>query len=142
VYGLAHELCGPTGADEVTVEVFCTLWSTPGAFPPSPDLSVRASLLADTHRLAVSVLRAGRGRRHSSIPEPRSSSMQDAAGSEHLAPARALDGLSSGAGQAIGLAYFGGYSCGEIAVLLREPVEVVKRHIRDGLAELRASSST
>lgn len=137
-HGLAGWLCGLARAEEVTVEVFLALWSTPELLAaPLDHPAVRDWLLARTHRVAVALVRADRSLGGGSPHQPPSPEGQDgpapAAGAMLDA---ALEGLAPLARQAVGLAYLGGYRCEEIGVQLGEPADAVKRYIRSGLTDL------
>ena len=54
---------------------------------------------------------------------------------EHVT--RALDALADAQREALTLAYFGGYSQSEIAVLTGAPLGTIKTRMRDGLSRLR-----
>lgn len=138
VQGLAGGLCGLARGEDVTVEVFLDLWSTPGLLAGAPEhSSLREWLLARTHRTAVALVRAEASPARDLPHQPPSCDGQDrpgpAAGAELDA---ALGGLAPLARQAISLAHFGGYRCEAIGVQLGEPADAVKRYIRSGLAGL------
>ncbi len=52
---------------------------------------------------------------------------------------KALESLSPGEREAIELAYFGGHTYRDVAVLLEQPEGTVKSRIRAGLLRLRAA---
>jgi DNA-directed RNA polymerase specialized sigma24 family protein len=62
VHGLATRLCCPRRAEDLSRAVFLALWHCPGKFQPAGG-SLRAVLMAETHRRAVVLLRADTDRR-------------------------------------------------------------------------------
>jgi RNA polymerase sigma-70 factor (ECF subfamily) len=144
VRGLARRLLGSGAqADDVTQEVFLDLWNRPERFDPSRG-SLRTFLLTAAHGRAVDVLRSDTAR---AAREQRTAAETAAAGYDverhawDLAVAdqvrQAVGTLPAGERQAIELAYFGGHSYREVAVLLGESEGTVKSRIRAGLRRLR-----
>ena len=133
-------------AEEVVQEVFVKLWNSPDRYDAQRG-SLRSFLLAQIHGRSVDVLRSERSRK---AREERNAH-KVAAGAfddlEHevidLAQAEAvrtaLAALSDGERQAIELAYFGGHSYRDVAVLLEQAEGTVKSRIRTGLLRLRSS---
>jgi RNA polymerase sigma factor (sigma-70 family) len=140
VYQMASRLCGPCHAEEVTQEVFLALWRKPEEFH-SDECSLRSCLLAETHGRAVARLRDDTARR-----TRRARMSADALEQEVLGPwlseavRTLLWGLPDAERKAIVLAYFGGYTCKQVAALMRQSEEIVKANIGTGLSSLRASS--
>jgi len=143
--GLARRvLADRTLAEEVVQEVFVRTWRAPERFDPQRG-SMRAFLLAQVHGRAVDLLRAETARRareeRQALQSPHvdldleREVMQLA---EAEAVRRALATLSDGERQAIELAYFGGHTYREVAVMLEQPEGTVKSRIRAGLLRLRA----
>lgn len=137
----ARLVCGDDLADDVVQDVFLQLWERPEAFDPARG-PLGAYLLMKTRGRSIDVLRSGSARRD-----------REHKGLALRAPDRASDGRRDGVGvdtwellrqlppdqrHAIALAYFGGYSYREVAVLLRQPVGTTKGRIRSGLAHLRS----
>lgn len=144
VHGLARRVLGSaTLADEVTQEVFLTLWRQPESFDVGR-APLRTLLLTRTHSRAVDVVRAEEARR---AREERSASDRATAGYDleryvwDLAVAEqvktAVETLPATERRAIELAYFDGRSYRDVATLLGEPEGTVKSRIRSGLRRLR-----
>jgi len=144
--GLARRvLADRTLAEEVVQEVFVRTWRDPSRFDPDRG-SMRAFLLAQVHGRSVDLLRAESARRAREERE----ALRDAHVeidlerevmqlTEAEAVRRALATLSDGEREAIELAYFGGHTYREVAVLLEQPEGTVKSRIRAGLLRLRAA---
>ena len=132
-------------AEEVVQEVFVRAWNDPGRFDPDRG-SARSWLLAQIHGKAVDVLRSENARRAREERDARKSGtvtddlereVMDLAESEAVRAAVAM--LSEPERAAIELAYFGGHTYKEVAVLLEQPEGTVKSRIRSGLLRLRAA---
>jgi RNA polymerase sigma-70 factor (ECF subfamily) len=147
VFALAGRVMGDRGsAEEVLQEVMLKLWSEPDRFDPDRG-SLRSFLLTQTHRRAVDALRSSgsrqrresvdfaRGRAEGSYDLERE--VWDLAMAEHVK--NALHSLPEGERDAIELAYFGGYSYREVALMLAQPEGTVKSRIRSGLRRLRSA---
>jgi RNA polymerase sigma-70 factor (ECF subfamily) len=145
-FGLARRvLVDRVLAEEVVQEVFLRLWRQPERFDADRG-SMRAFLFAQVHGRAVDLLRAETARRIREAREAlRSPTVDDDLEravmelTESEAVRRALQMLSEGERQAIELAYFGGHTYKEVAVLLEQPEGTVKSRIRSGLLRLRAA---
>jgi RNA polymerase sigma-70 factor (ECF subfamily) len=145
-FGLARRVLSDRSlAEEVVQEVFVRLWGSPERFEPARG-SLRSFLLAQVHGRSVDVLRAETARRRREERDARRSGSPrddvDRAAGE-LADAdivrRALATLPGAEREAIELAYFGGHTYREVAVLLEAPEGTVKSRIRSGLVRLRAA---
>ena len=145
VYGLALRVLGDrTAAEEVVQEVFLRLWNAPDRYDPERG-SMRAFLLAQSHGRAVDQLRADSSRRRREQRDAARSAaggydleheVMDLTVAEHLKDA--VSALPADERRAIELAYFGGHTYREVAVLLDQPEGTVKSRIRSGLTRLRA----
>jgi len=144
--GLAcRVLSDRTLGEEVVQEVFVRTWRDPGRYDETRG-SMRSFLLAQVHGRAVDLLRAESARRareeREALRNPdvdidlEREVMQLA---EAEAVRNALATLSDGERRAIELAYFGGHTYREVAVLLEQPEGTVKSRIRAGLLRLRAA---
>ena len=134
----------PLGED-VVQEVFVRTWHDPGRFDPARG-TMRSFLLAQVHGRAVDLLRAESARRAREEREALRSPDVDidlerevVQLTEAEAVRHALSTLSDGEREAIELAYFGGHTYREVAVLLEQPEGTVKSRIRAGLLRLRAA---
>jgi RNA polymerase sigma factor (sigma-70 family) len=139
VHGLAARLCGPRQAEDLTRAVFWSLWHCPGNFHPGGG-SLRARLLAETHRRAVALLQANTGRRawEAGMAADMVEQMTLARGPSQ-AIRRLLAGLPKAERQVITLVYFGGYSRRQVAPLLHLPAQDVNAHLLAGMTRLRAT---
>ena len=142
VFGLAKRLMfDAVLAEEVTQEVFVRLWREPERFDPTRG-SLRTFLLSVTHGRAIDILRSEMSRR---AREERSRAVAEAGydleqevfdltTAERVREAVAkLPGVER---KAIELAYFGGHSYREVAVIENEPEGTIKSRIRSGLRRM------
>jgi RNA polymerase sigma-70 factor (ECF subfamily) len=144
VQALARRVLGSDeAADDVTQEVFVRLWERPERFDPARG-SLRSFLMALAHGRAVDVVRsemARRGREERDAHAIATSGYDierhawDLQVTEQVR--RAVNCLPEGERAAIELAYFGGHSYREVAVMLGQPEGTVKSRIRNGLRRLR-----
>jgi len=146
VYALARRVLGDgTSAEEVVQEVFLRLWNAPDRFDPDRG-SLRSFLLAQAHGRAVDLVRADTSRRRREEHQVLASAeagydieheVLDLAVAEHVK--RAVNSLPVDERKAIELAYFGGHTYREVAVLLHEPEGTIKSRIRSGLRRMRVA---
>lgn len=132
-------------AEEVVQEIFVRLWKRPELYEPDRG-SLRSFLIAQTHGRSVDVLRAETARRRREerearqrIPEPIDLEREIVNLTEAVTVRSALGSLPESERVAIELAYFGGHTYREVAVLLEQPEGTVKSRIRAGLLRLRAA---
>lgn len=144
VFGLARRLLQePALAEEIVQEVFVRLWNDPDRFDPARG-SLRSYLLAQCHGRSVDLLRSETSRRRREEKDLRRTAeggydlereVWDLALADHVR--EALDTLPEAEREAIRLAYLGGHTYREVAMLLDEPEGTVKSRIRSGLKRLR-----
>jgi RNA polymerase sigma-70 factor (ECF subfamily) len=152
IVGLVHGvvlkvLRDPSQSEEVTQEVFVELWRlAPRYDTDKGSVASWASTIA--HRRAVDRVRSEQSNRqrverestrvvieHDSVSETVVES--DSSDFERRRVRKALDRLTEMQRQAVELAYFGGYTYREVAVLLDVPEGTIKTRIRDGMIRLR-----
>ena len=133
----------PAQAEEVTQEVFVELWRTATRFDGSKG-SARAWASTLAHRRAVDRVRSEQASRERQQRDA-AAAIRDhdmvvdevEAGLDQARVRRALDRLSELQGEAVELAYFGGHTYRDVAVLLGVAEGTVKSRIRDGMIRLR-----
>ena len=145
VFGLARRLLNDASlAEEIVQEVFVRLWNDPDKFDPARG-SLRSYLLAQCHGRSVDLLRSETSRRRREEKDLRRTAeagydlereVWDLALADHVR--EALDTLPEAEREAIRLAYLGGHTYRQVAVMLNEPEGTVKSRIRSGLKRLRA----
>jgi RNA polymerase sigma-70 factor (ECF subfamily) len=144
VHALARRVLGSAEqAEDITQEVFVKLWKEPERFDHTRG-SLRSFLLAIAHSRSVDLLRSASARQ---AREERSAAEVATSGYdiEHHAwdlyvsdqVRRAVVELSREQREAIELAYFGGHTYREVALILGAPEGTVKARIRSGLIQLR-----
>jgi RNA polymerase sigma-70 factor, ECF subfamily len=146
VFGLARRVLGDAAlAEEVVQEVFLRLWHEAGRFDPERG-SLRTFLLSQVHSRAVDMLRSDTARRQREVRDARSTAsgqydveheFLDIAVAEGVRDA--LGVLQPGERSAIELAYFGGHTYREVAVILGEPEGTIKSRIRSGMRRMQSS---
>lgn len=142
VYSLAMTMLRDAeAAREVAQEVFLDLWRTARAFDPARG-SARSWILSLAHHKSVDAVRRMRLRAAEPLSEGIRSD-QDVAAEAAAGLARgrvreALSALTPEQREAIALAYYGGYTQGEIAERLSVPLGTIKTRMRDGMIRLRS----
>ena len=144
VFALARRLLVDPGmAEEIVQEVFLRLWNRPEQFDPERG-SLRAFLLAQTHGRSVDLLRSETSRRRREERDARSTAeagydiereVMDLSVADQVNEVMAA--LPVDERRAIELAYFGGHTYRQVAVMLDQPEGTVKSRIRSGLRRMR-----
>jgi len=143
-FALARRLLGDRDlAEEVLQEVFIRLWNAPDRFDPDRG-SLRSYLLAQTHGRAVDLLRSETSRRRREEREARETAEHGIDIEREVIDLSVADKvkevvaeLPADERRAIELAYFGGHTYRQVAVLLEQPEGTVKSRIRSGLRRMR-----
>ena len=145
VYGLIlRVLRDPAQSEEVVQECFLEIWRNAARFDPARG-SASAWIMTIAHRRAVDRVRASeadsrRDRDYGAATQPVHHD-ETAETAEARIEARrvraALETLTPTQREAIELAYLGGYTHSEVAVMLDLPLGTAKTRIRDGLIRLR-----
>jgi RNA polymerase sigma-70 factor (ECF subfamily) len=142
VFGLAARVIGDRGAaEDVTQEVFVTLWERPELFDPERG-RLRTFLGTLAHRRAVDYVRREEARRRRN--ERDAAYVRSVPDVDEMAMAlmnaervrAAVDTLPADQREAIQLAYFGGKTYREVGVLLGIPEGTAKSRMRLGLQRI------
>ena len=147
-YSLARRICAEDGvAEDVVQEVFLTLWREPGRYDPQRGRFATWLLTLVHHKAVDAVRRESAGRRRTvsaaQAGEERSRVPVSGADDEALAAVaagqvrEALRELPVEQRQALALAYYGGHTQREVAVLTGVPLGTVKSRMFTGVARLR-----
>lgn len=142
----------PAQAEEVTQEVFVEVWRIAPRFDGNRG-SVAAWITTIAHRRAVDRVRSEQSARVRADADARraeaprdvvADAVVDDAQSEfdRARVRRALDRLTEAQRQSVELAYFGGHTYREVALLLGLPEGTIKTRIRDGMIRLRDELTT
>ena len=146
VLGLAGRILGDADlAEDVAQEVFVQLWRTAERFDPNRG-KLRTMLLTQTHGKCVDVIRTrnARAAREDRVMASERSTESDAVDTELMAITEtelirnAVELLPADERTSLELAYFGGNTYRQVAVLLSLPEGTVKARIRSGLRRLHA----
>lgn len=147
LHGLALRVVrDPAQAEEVTQEAYLEIWRHSARFDPGRG-SALGWMLTIAHRKAVDRVRSAEAasRRETTYHQqptagdvPHDSTAEAVQASVEAGRVRsAMRALTEVQREAVGLAYFGGYTHTEVAALLDLPVGTAKTRIRDGLIRLR-----
>jgi RNA polymerase sigma-70 factor (ECF subfamily) len=143
VHGLACRVVrDPARAEDVTQEVFLDIWRKATRF--DGDLGkAKTWVMTIAHRRAVDAVRRSEAQKrqdHHGAPdeishdEPADTVIT---AEEHTAVRDCMDTLTDLQMESVRLAYFNGYTYGEVATLLDKPLPTIKTRMRDGLIRLR-----
>ncbi len=143
VYGLARRVVrDPARAEDVTQEVFLDVWRKATRFDVARG-KAKTWIMTIAHRRAVDAVRRSEAQKrqdHQGAPdevshdEPADALIQ---AEEHGAVRDCLETLTDLQLESVRLAYFNGYTYGEVATLLDKPLPTIKTRMRDGLIRLR-----
>ena len=143
VYGLARRVVrDPTRAEDVTQEVFLDVWRKATRFDVERG-KAKTWIMTIAHRRAVDAVRRSEAQKrqdHQGAPEEVSHDEPADAlieAEEHGAVRDCLETLTDLQLESVRLAYFNGYTYGEVATLLDKPLPTIKTRMRDGLIRLR-----
>lgn len=143
VYGLARRVVrDPARAEDVTQEVFLDVWRQATRYDAGKG-KAKTWILTIAHRRAVDAVRRSEAQKrqdHHGAPEEVSHDEPGDAvieAEEHGAVRDCLGTLTDLQLESVRLAYFNGYTYGEVATLLDKPLPTIKTRMRDGLIRLR-----
>lgn len=144
VFSLAYRMCGAREqAEEVTQDTFLAVWHNASAYAPGKG-SVRNWILSIAHNKAIDALRKSsrrEGRAASDevlqyLPAVDNTERDALRGEEAERVQGILQELPQAQRQVIELAYFGGFTHQEIAVMLELPAGTIKGRMRLGMKKM------
>ena len=143
VFGIVRRVVrDPAQSEEVTQEVLLEVWRNAATFDPGRG-SATAWVMMLAHRRAVDRVRSvqkesDRERRTAAADVPFDEVAEAVESSlERERVRRCLRSLTELQRESVTLAYYGGYTYGQVATLLRVPPGTVKTRMRDALIRLR-----
>ncbi len=144
LYGLVLKVVrDPAQSEEVTQEAFVELWRLAPRYDTSRG-SVRSWAATIAHRRAIDRVRSEQSARDRAEREAQKRPIHYEDVAEHVVAnidgtrvRKALERLTEIQRQAVELAYFGGHSYREVALLLDVAEGTIKTRIRDGMIRLR-----
>jgi RNA polymerase sigma factor (sigma-70 family) len=141
-YGLALRVMRDQAlAEDAVQDAFLDVWRSAGRFRPERS-KASTWILTLVHRRAVDLVRREERRRFEPLeaaPEPSGEATDEIAwlGLERARVREALRQLPDQQREALGLAYFDGYTQTELAERLGEPLGTIKSRMFNGLTRLR-----
>ena len=144
VYGLARRVIrDPSRAEEVAQEVFLQVWQTAARFDPARGKG-KSWILTLTHRRAVDAVRHDQAATNRDLkydwsggPDYDQVEEEVTVNLEHQQVRKCMGGLTDLQREAVGLAYYQGYTYAEVASVLDVNPATIKTRMRDGLVRLR-----
>ena len=143
VFGVVRRVIrDPAQSEEVTQEVLLEVWRTASKFDAGRG-SATAWVMTLAHRRAVDRVRSvqaesERERRIATADIPYDEVIEAVESSlERERVRRCLNSLTEVQRESVALAYYGGYTYGQVASLLGVPTGTVKTRMRDALIRLR-----
>ena len=144
LYGVVLKVVrDPSQSEEVTQEAFIELWRLAPRYDASRG-SVRSWAATLAHRRAIDRVRSEQASRDRTEREAHKRPIQSSDVAEQVVAnidgtrvRKALEHLTEIQRQAVELAYFGGHSYREVALLLDVAEGTIKTRIRDGMIRLR-----
>ena len=143
VFGVVRRVVrDPAQSEEVTQEVLLEVWRTAATFDPGRG-SATAWVMMLAHRRAVDRVRSAQKEsereRRTAVADIPFDEVAEAVESslEHQRVRRCLGSLTELQRESVTLAYYGGYTYGQVASLLGVPAGTIKTRMRDALIRLR-----
>jgi RNA polymerase sigma-70 factor (ECF subfamily) len=146
-YALALRMCGrEAAAEDVAQEAFLSMWRSAASYDPLRG-SVRTWVLGIVHHRSIDALRRGVLQDRVRVSdegieeqlEAAECTEQEVGRRDEAREVRAvLEGLPPEQSRVIELAYYGGLTHSEIAVMLDTPVGTIKGRMRLGLQKMRS----